>query len=116
MPVLLSSFLVVSLASLESGLSSLSLWSAGPGRTRLALPAAFLDGLAGVLLSDVVGESPFQSWGGSVEVRVWVGALPPAGEAVPFPLLSGEGFVQQALACSPHAAAFVFDVLASPAV
>jgi hypothetical protein len=110
-----------SLASFEAALSSASLWSAGPGGVRLSLPVALLDGVSRVLLSDVVGESPFQSWGASFELRLFVGALPASGAVLPYPLfVSDPGFVQLVAgsACPEpsESGVFVFDVLCSVAV
>jgi hypothetical protein len=111
-----------SLASFEAALASASLWSAGPGGVRVSLPFALLDGVARVLLSDVVGESPFQSWGASFELRLFVGALPVAGAVLPYPLfLADPGFVQLAAGAAPgrgcsESGVFVFDVLCSVAV
>ena len=114
MCVLFATIVVDSLASYETGLASLSLWQAGPDRTRLTVPYELLDGVSRVLISDIVGESPFQSWGGRFELRFYTGSLPDSATPAEQPLLSGEGFFQ--LAPEPSCdGTHVFAVLLTPA-
>ena len=114
MSSLFATIRVNSLASLEAGLQSLDLWSAGESGTRLVLPYELLDGVSRVLISDVVGESPFQSWGGVFELRLYTGGLPAMGAPVEFALLSGEGFFQLPLDASDDGA-HVYAALLTPA-
>lgn len=99
------------LASFEVALHGAKLWQAGPDGYRLCLPNALLDGICRVLVSDIVGESPFQSWGGKFELRLFVDSLPVGGGEVPHALLSGEGFVQLAAGEIGGPDVFVFNVL-----
>lgn len=103
------------LASFEKALDVAQLWQAGPGGCRLKLPHALLDGVCRVLVGDIVGESPFQSWGGKFELRLFVEALPSDAGSVPFPLFSGDGFVQTSCnSLTGYDSTYVFNVLCVP--
>lgn len=101
-----------SFASLEAELARVKLWEAGPNRKRVVLPIAF-DGFLQTLLSNDVGESPFQDWGGSFVVHLYLGSTPPT-TVVDNPIVSGLGISQRSagVPCDGgHEGAFVFDVL-----
>jgi len=102
-----------SLASFEAALSAAQLWQAGPEGGRVILPPALLDGVSRVLIGDVVGESPFQSWGGEFELRLFVDSLPSADGVAPYPLFAGDGFSQLIPCVGDAPELFVFNVLVS---
>lgn len=101
-----------SLASFEAALYATSLCSAGPGGTRLAIPHQLLEGVTNVLVSDVVGESPFQSWGGSFILRLFApGCHVLAAPCVEYPLVMGDGFVQREFGAEGSGNALLVDVV-----
>jgi hypothetical protein len=115
---------VSSLAELESELERVQLWALGPGKTRVEIPACFLDRVAAVLLSDIVGEAPFQSWGASFVIDLHLGELPnerrlPPNQFALFP--ASDLYTQQCAGAPsevgddgpPPEGVFGFDVLCS---
>lgn len=73
----MSAFAVLSfdsLASFEAALTKATLWGAGPRGTRLVLPVGLTAQIAQLLIDDIVGESPFQSWGASIKLYLYYSA------------------------------------------